>query len=118
MIRLMPASLNQKKRQQKRLTKTTTIHKVVTQKPTITHEEEKVHWFSFSLVALLFGLCFNKQHTMVLKIRYDFKIRQHALQNLIHFCKSSFTKSYVTLHYMVHVSINSVLQYSLISLIH
>ena len=41
--RLMPASLNQKRSQQKiDLQKMTTIHKVVAQKPTITHEEEKI----------------------------------------------------------------------------
>ena len=31
------------------------------QKPTITHEEEKLLWFSFSLEALLCGLCFDKR---------------------------------------------------------
>ena len=53
-------------------------------------------------MALLFGLCFDELVitflcTAVRKILCDFKNRQHALQNLVRFYKSSFTKSYVTL---------------------
>ena len=89
--------------------KTTTIQKVVTkapqaEKPIITHEEKRTALILF----LLFGLFFDKQRTTVCKILCNVNNRQ----NLIHFCKPSFIKSYVTLHYMIHVSMNSIPQYA------
>ena len=67
------------KKDSKVVQKLTTIHKVVTQKPTITHEEERAAWFSFSLVALLVGLYFDEQKFCVLQYT-----RSHAIPDIVY----------------------------------
>ena len=69
MKRLMPASLNQKTTKQK----LTTIHKVVTQKPIITHKE-RAALILFLTGGFTIGLCFT-----VYKILCDFKNRYKIL---------------------------------------